>query len=325
MSFPEAIRRPQLRMPSLRRSSARRGRPQSWKLALVALLAIAVAIGSWALLRNSSFVKVEQVRVVGLGGHYDEPAREALVNELKRMTTMNVDEASLRSVLANYVDINDLRVETDFPHAATVYVDVRRAVVVAKINGRTVALSAEGEIIEGARGLSLLPRIDVGGTISGARVTDGKAVGAARVLGAAPDVFLRKVDAVEWGGRGLTITLDKGLVLYFGTSADAREKWRDVSTVLASGKADGATYLDLRAPGRPSIGGLGASPTTVNPAALDDLPEDPVATTTGPANTAAPQGTNPQTTTPAPTVAPQTTTPSPQQTAPAPGGASPGN
>jgi hypothetical protein len=315
-------------MPSLRRgagTSRRVQRPETWKLAVAALAVLALAACSWLLLRNSSLVQVEQVRVVGLGGHYDEPAREALTDELKRMTTMNIDESSLRSVLANYVDINDLRVETDFPHGATVYVDVRRAVVLAKINGRSVALTAEGEIIEGARGLSLLPRIEVGGTINAGRVTDGKAVGAARVLGTAPDVFLRKVDSVEWGGRGLTITLDKGLVLYFGGSDDARQKWRDVSAVLASGKADGATYLDLRAPGRPSIGGLGASPTTQNPAALDALPEESSATTAAPATTTAPQQADPQTTTPAPTVAPQTTTPAPQQSAPTVGGASPAN
>lgn len=317
MSFPEAIRKPQLRMPALRgRSKARRRRPESWKLALAALVVALVALASWAIVRNSSLVKVEDVRVVGLGGHYDKPAREALTSELLRMTTMNVDEGALRSALASYVDINDLRVETDFPHGATVYVDVRRAVVLAKINGRTVALTGEGEIIEGARNLSLLPRIDVGGTINGGRVTDGRAVGAAKVLGAAPDVFLRKVDAVDWSSRGLTVKLDKGLTLYFGSSEDAKQKWRDASAVLASGKAEGATYIDLRAPGRPSIGGLGASPTTINPATADALPEE-TATVTPPATTTAPQTVQPQTTTPAPTVAPQ-------QTAPAAGGVTPG-
>lgn len=320
MSFPAALKRPQLRLPALRgktRSAARRKRPETWKLAVAVVLVVLTAVASWALVRNSSLVKVEQVRVVGLGGHYDKPAREALTAELMQMTTMNIDEDALRGVLGNYVDINDLRVETDFPHGATVFVDVRRAVVVAKINGRTVALTADGEIIEGARGLSLLPRIDVGGTITGGRVTDGKAVGAVKVLGAAPDVFLRKVDTVEWGGRGLTITLDKGLILYFGNFEDARLKWRDVAAVLASSTTDGATYVDLRAPGRPAIGGLGAAPTTLNPATLDELPEEAASAPEVPATGTAQQQTAPQTSTPAPTVAqPQTT--------PQGGGAAPG-
>ena len=43
----------------------------------------------------------------------------------------------------------------------------------------------------------------------------------------------------------------------FGTRDDAAVKWAAAARVLAEPDAAGATYLDLRVPGRVAAGGLG--------------------------------------------------------------------
>ena len=52
------------------------------------------------------------------------------------------------------------------------------------------------------------------------------------------------------------MTLKNGPELVFGTDADARAKWLAAARVLAESSAAGATYLDLRIPGRVAAGGL---------------------------------------------------------------------
>jgi cell division protein FtsQ len=47
-----------------------------------------------------------------------------------------------------------------------------------------------------------------------------------------------------------------GPPLIFGSAAAARAKWAAAARVLADPSAAGATYLDLRIPGRVAAGGL---------------------------------------------------------------------
>jgi cell division protein FtsQ len=46
----------------------------------------------------------------------------------------------------------------------------------------------------------------------------------------------------------------------FGSRDNAAAKWAAAARVLADPSAAGATYLDLRIPGRVAAGGLGALP-----------------------------------------------------------------
>src|SRR6476619_6439881 len=70
-------------------------KPTRKGVAISLIIAIALSIPAYLLLRNSSLVAVEQVRVVGLNGYYDKQARRAVIAEAEQMTTMNVDEQSL--------------------------------------------------------------------------------------------------------------------------------------------------------------------------------------------------------------------------------------
>lgn len=323
MSFPEAIdpRRVRVTLPSL--SGVRLPKlhkPSRLQVLIAAIVLLVVCVGSFLLVRNSSLVAVEEVDVVGLEGYYDRAARKAVMAEAMQMTTMNFDEARIREVAEAFVNVEGVRISTDLPHYVRIDLEVVRPVVAGKVNGRTVALSKDGEILAGATGLSVLPTIDVTGVIRGNRVTDGKALGATTVLGAAPDVLLRKVSEVRWGRNGLTLELEKGVLLYFGNAKNAGTKWRDATAVLASPGTAGLSYIDLRAPGRPAVGGLGAAPVTIVPGAAEELPE-----ATDPGAVTAP-GATAQTgvQTPAPSVTPTPTQAPVQQQAPAPvGGATP--
>ena len=60
--------------------------------------------------------------------------------------------------------------------------------------------------------------------------------------------------------------MNQGPELVFGSDVQAQEKWLAAARVLAEPSSQGATYLDLRIPGRVAAGGLSPLPTpTPNP------------------------------------------------------------
>ncbi len=316
MSLPAAIDLRRVRVPRLPKLStpATFKRPSGLGLAVALLVLTAVVAGSFLLVRNSSLVAVEKVKIVGLSGYYDKDARAAVTAEAMDMTTWNFDTSRIEEAAGQFVDVAGVEVDTDFPHAATIRIEVRRPVLIARIGGRTVTLAQTGEVINPTHTVAGLPKIDAPGVIRGDRVTSGKAFQAVTVLGAAPDVLLRKVEAVRWGKMGIVVKIKNGPELYFGDSSDARLKWRDAASVLASENSRGASYLDLRVPGRPAVGGLGGAALTQPTAATADVATE----TSSEAAAAALAATE----TPAPAVE-QTPAPVQQTAPPAAGGAAP--
>ena len=307
-------------------------KPTRKGIAITLLIAVALAMPAWLMVRNSSLVAVEQVRVVGLGGYYDKQARRAVVTAAEQMTTMNVDQQQLSDAAGAYVNVAGIKVDADMPHKLTVYVDVRRPVAAARIGNEMVGLTSAGLILQSSTKPTNLPAIEAAGPLLNDHITDAKALAAVRVLGAAPDVLLREVKSVKWGRNGLMVVLAKGVKLYFGDSAHANAKWRGAAAVLADPVTRGAAYIALRAPGRPAVGGLGAAPTTVKPSALDPTAAtattDPT-TAPAPTATAAPQATAPQAAAPQATTATitqpqQAPAAAPQPAPPAGGAAAPG-
>ncbi|MFY9265542.1 MAG: cell division protein FtsQ/DivIB, partial [Solirubrobacterales bacterium] len=261
-----AVRDPVARLRAVvagnRAARSRGRRPGRGVIFAIVATLLVLASASLLLIRDSSLVAVEEVRVVGLSGYYDRAARRALVAEAKTMTTINVDDGELAATAGEFVDVAGVRVESDLPHGLTIYVDVRRAVAAAKVGGRVVMLTGSGLILDQARRSADLPVLDIPGPVAGGRVTDARSRGALVLLGAAPDLLLRRVESVGRGRDGIVLTLDKGVKLIFGTSADAAAKWAAASAVLADRSAKGVEYIDLRVPERPAIGGLGAAPVT---------------------------------------------------------------
>jgi hypothetical protein len=81
----------------------------------------------------------------------------------------------------------------------------------------------------------------------------------ARVLGAAPDALRQFIDSSYFGESGVDVNLASGIELRFGDASQAARKWRAAAAVLADPTITELDYVDLHAPGRPAIGGVGHS------------------------------------------------------------------
>jgi cell division protein FtsQ len=225
-------------------------------LALVAVLALAST--GWLWLRDSSFVQVRDVEVTGVTTSNGDQVRAALEAAALDMTTLHVRADVLRDATASYPSVADVRVTTDFPHAMTIRVLERQpvAAVAGEQGEQRIPVTAGGLLLHGVNAERDLPSLVVKDTAIGERLTDKPALRALAVAGAAPDPLLRRSEELAVGNRGVVVQLQNGPELVFGSPDEAGAKWTAAARVLAETSAAGATYLDLRSPGRVAAGGL---------------------------------------------------------------------
>jgi cell division protein FtsQ len=246
------------------------------RLMLAGAVCVVLAAGYQFWLRDSSFVAVEKVTVTGLSSADSERVRVALTSAGRSMTTLHVDRAALDRAIEAYPVVRELEVTSDFPHGLRVHVIEHHPAAVAVNDSGRVPVAGDGTILRGMPVEGRLPVIDVEGALGTDQLADATANGAAAVAGAAPAALHRRITEVEKRGEdGLVATLREGPDLIFGDARRARAKWAAAARVLADLEARGATYIDLRIPGRPAAGGLPAQ--TVAPVAPAGTPD---ATTT---------------------------------------------
>jgi cell division protein FtsQ len=282
-------------------------------MVLAACLVLAAGFQFW--LRDSPLVAVEDVKVTGLTTKDAARVRASLVSAAHTMTTLHVDQAELEDAIAAYPVVRALHVEADFPHRLDIRVIEHRPA--AMVGGMPVA--GDGTILRGLPVEGRLPEIDLNGKLDGDRLSDPASLHAARVAGGAPAPLRGRLERISIRSEeGIVVELRDGPELYFGNARRVHAKWIAAVRILADPEAAGASYIDVRLPGRPAAGGLPAETLApVAPAGSTDL--------AAPADTtpAAP-GADPATEqlAPAPTTgdgtAPTTGTPPPTQAAPAP-------
>jgi cell division protein FtsQ len=235
-------------------------------LALAALCALMMAAYQlW--LRDSWLVSVDRVTVTGLTGDEAPRVRAALTAAARSMTTLHLDRDDLERVVKAYPVVKALELSPDFPHGLRIHVIEHHPAAIALTDGGRVAVAGDGTVLQGLAGEERrLPTIKAEGTIRGDRLEDPAALAAARVAGAAPAALQGRVEKVRIRRKqGLVVLLRDGPELIFGRGAQTRAKWTAAARVLADKAAAGATYIDLRLPGRPAAGGLPAE--TVTPVA----------------------------------------------------------
>ncbi len=300
-------------------------------MVLAACLVLAAGFQFW--LRDSTLVAVEDVKVTGLTTKDASRVRASLVSAAHTMTTLHVDQTELEDAIAAYPVVRALHVEADFPHGLEIRVIEHRPAAI--VGGLPVA--GDGTILRGLPVEGKLPEIDVRGKLGGDRLSDPASLHAARVAGGAPAPLRGRLERIDIRSEeGIVVELRDGPELYFGNATRVRAKWIAAVRILADPEAAGASYIDVRLPGRPAAGGLPAETLApVAPAGSAELaaPTGSAPTATGvdpateqlaPAPTTA-DGTAPETGAPPSTLAPPATT----QPAPAPtdstgaGGASP--
>jgi cell division septal protein FtsQ len=101
-----------------------------------------------------------------------------------------------------------------------------------------------------------LPQLPLSSAPKGPRV-EGPALDQVRVLAAAPPALRPYVAGSRIGESGVDVELSSGIELLFGSAADAERKWRAAAAVLADPSITALDYVNLLAPGRPTVGGSG--------------------------------------------------------------------
>jgi cell division protein FtsQ len=222
-------------------------------MVLAACLVLAAVFQFW--LRDSPLVAVEDVKVTGLTTKDAPRVRAALAAAAHTMTTLHVDQAELEDAIAAYPVVRALEVQADFPHRLQIHVVEHRPA--ALIGGLPVA--GDGTILRGLPVEGRLPAIDARGNLNGDRLSDPVALHAARVAGAAPAPLRGRLERIDMRAEeGIVVELRDGPELIFGDARRVRAKWIAAVRVLADPEASGASYIDVRLPGRPAAGGLPA-------------------------------------------------------------------
>jgi cell division protein FtsQ len=275
---------------------------------LAACLVLAAGFQFW--LRDSPLVAVEDVKVTGLTTKDAPRVRAALASAAHTMTTLHVDQADLERAIEAYPVVRALEVQADFPHGLEIHVVEHRPA--ALVDGLPVA--GDGTILRGLPVEGRLPEINARGNLDGERLSDPRALHAARVAGGAPAPLRGRLERiVKRAEEGIVVELRDGPALIFGDARHVRAKWIAATRILADPEASGASYIDVRLPGRPAAGGLPAATLApVAPAGSAELAAPTDAAPTAP-------GVDPATEELAP-AAPETAAPpatdAPAQTAP---------
>jgi cell division protein FtsQ len=269
-------------------------------------------------LRDSSLVAVDKVEVTGLTSTDAASVRLAIAREARTMTTLHVDHDALEGAVERFPVVRALEVSPDFPHGLRVHVIEYQPAAIAVSDSGRVPVAGDGTVLRGIKAKGSLPTIDVDGAVGGSSLTDATAEGAAAVAGFAPAVLRSRIENVQKrSDDGYVAELRDGPELLFGSAARLRAKWAAAARVLADLEARGATYVDLRIPGRPAVGGLAASTVTpVAPAGGSGLDTTgTTGTTTGTTTLPSTSASNEAPTDT--TTAPEATTPSVTPTQPA--------
>jgi cell division protein FtsQ len=223
----------------------------------ITLLIASTVAGGWLWVRDSSLAAVTDVTVSGATTSDEGRIRAALEDAARDMTTLHVRADALKAAVAAYPSVAGLRVSADFPHGLAIEVVEHRPVAAIEVDGRRVPVSGGGIVMTGVQADRDLPTIRRAPPPVEGRVRDGRTRSALAVAAAAPRALLERGERLRWAPEGLTMELRDGPPLIFGTAADVRVKWAAAARVLAEPSAAGATYLDLRAPGRVAAGGVG--------------------------------------------------------------------
>jgi cell division protein FtsQ len=282
-------------------------------MVLAACLVLAAGFQFW--LRDSTLVAVEQVKVTGLTTKDASRVRAALVSAAHTMTTLHVDQAELEDAIAAYPVVRALQVQADFPHQLDIRVIEHRPA--AMVGGMPVA--GDGTILRGLPVEGRLPEIELRGKLDGDRLSDPANLHAAHVAGGAPAPLRGRLERIDIRAEeGIVVELRDGPELYFGNATRVRAKWIAAVRILADPEAAGASYIDVRLPGRPAAGGLPAETLApVAPAGSADLIPPTGTAATAPGVDPATEQLSPPAITGDGT-APTTGTPPAAQTAPAP-------
>jgi hypothetical protein len=219
---------------------------------LAALVVVALGWLGWMWLRDSSFVRVDEVRVTGLTTR-DAPAiRRTLRQAALRMTTLNYSEQELRRAVEPFPAVESVSADADLPDKLIIRVREHRPVA-ALVSGdeRRVAVASDGTLLPQERDTNL-PAVKVDALPSEGRLGKGAQAVLVGVIARAPEELRPLLERAYRSSDGVRVALEGGPTLRFGAPIRLRAKWAAAARVLADTPAASAEFLDLRIPERPS-------------------------------------------------------------------------
>jgi cell division protein FtsQ len=226
------------------------------RLLLVAALVLLAATGAGLWLRDSSLVAVREVRITGLDGEHASPARAALAEAAREMTTLHVREDALRAAARPFAVVRDVRADAGLPHSLRIEVEAHPPLAALEVAGQRSAVAADGTVLPETPTAGL-PLIDLAVPPAVERVRSGAAARLLAVLAAAPrPLAARAQRAFTDPERGLSVQLREGPRVHFGDGGRPVAGWLAAARVLADQSTEGASYVDVRVPERPAVGGL---------------------------------------------------------------------
>ena len=287
-------RRTRIRLTDRRGVRSRRALPRLRARTVMILIAIALLLGGgWLWLRDSTLVAVKKVSITGVTGPDASQIRSALQAAAHNMTTLDVRVGQLKTAVAPFPAVKDLRVSAQFPHGLRIRVIEHVPVGAVVVGGRTIPVAGDGTLLRDLNAPAALPTIPLRVAPGGARLTEPDALDAVHVLAAAPDRLLTRISEVTTvAPHGLVAQVRNGPAIYFGGPDRLVAKWLSAATVLAASGSAGALYIDVTVPGRPVAGAGSSSSAAATGGSSSVIGSAATATPTG---TTAPTGTTPAT------------------------------
>lgn len=210
--------------------------------------------------RDSSLVAVNDVRVVGARSAQGDEIEESLTQAASGMTTLHVREDRLAEAVRSHPTVESVSASPRYPTGLTIEVRERAPVAMLETDGRDLPVAADGTVLAGIPTAGLdLPALEGETRPSGRRLAGGALEGA-RLLGAAPEPLQPLIERGIEGEDGIVVELADEITLRFGDASEADAKWAAAARILADDALSSLSYVDLRAPDRPAVGGASAGP-----------------------------------------------------------------
>ncbi len=205
--------------------------------------------------RHSSFVSAERISVSGAAGPQGAAIEAALTEAAHGMSTLSPQEGVLRAAVARFPQVTQVRAIPSFPHGMKIVVDEQGPAAALVVSGVLSAVGRDGVVLGPTLANASLPVV-AGAFLPppGARLNNPLLLEAVAVLGAAPHALKGLISRAFIGPRGLTVAMKNGLLVYFGDAGRPHAKWLSLITVVSDPSSAGASYIDVRLPGRPAAG-----------------------------------------------------------------------
>jgi cell division protein FtsQ len=200
-------------------------------------------------------VAVRDVKVEGVTSSDRARIVAALTRTAEGMTTLHVQTDRLESAVRSFPTVASVTADSSFPHGLEIRVTERDPAVIVSDGDHQVAVAGDGSLLQGVDASGELPRLRLDSLPASGRLS-GAPLAEASVVGAAPAPLRSLIAGVtSLHDYGVVVTMRGGIELRFGTPDRLDGKWAAAAAILADPSLTSASYVDVREPERPAVGG----------------------------------------------------------------------